>query len=90
MNSHELFSIIFTTDDELIISRPRGLTNAGLRELAKQLRDDIQVGLRVAHLTLQFFDRKGRRGRLRGWGYESGDTDVKNNIQQCKHSRWCI
>ena len=71
MNSHELFSIIFTTDDELIISRPRGLTNAGLRELAKQLRDDIQVGLRVAHLTLHFLTE-----RVVGGVFGDGDTNL--------------
>ena len=59
-------------------------TNGGLRELAKQLRDDIQVGLRVAHLTLQttaldatvFLD--------------SGDTTGDIDVQQWKHGKWCI
>ena len=58
-------------------------TNGGLRELAKQLRDDIQVGLRVAHLTLQ-------TAALDATVFlDSGDTgDI--DVQQWKHGKWCI
>ena len=58
-------------------------TNGGLRELAKQLRDDIQVGLRVAHLTLQTTALDATVFLDSG---DTGDIDV----QQWKHGKWCI